>query len=295
MKFGQADKAQKLDLSLPRDDKTNTALLSKLAAKRKLKVNIGCPVWGGQYFLGKVYPKGTKADKFLYHYAKNFNSIELNSMLYRIPKTEAIKEWTGAVGAGFIFCPKFPNLITHRIKEQPGEDRITKAFLRACRDFGKHLGMSFLQLPPYFKPERLEWLFRYLDTLPKKFNVGVEVRNPEWFTNKAAQKDLFEGLAERGICAVITDAPGRRDVIHQRLTSDKIFIRFNGRDGHPSDNKRLAEWASKLIEWEKKGIREINFFLHSPDKVYSPDLNNYLIGELNKKVDWGLKPAKIIG
>jgi len=215
-------------------------------------------------------------------------------MLYRIPKTVDIKKWTDAVPSDFIFCPKFPNLISHR-KEQEGEDRITAAFLRACGDFKKKLGISFLQMPPYFKPgSRLEWMFKYLDKLPKDFRVAVEVRNKEWYEDKVAKNELFDGLAEHNITAVITDTPGRRDVVHQRLTTDKVFVRFTGSDGHPTDLTRLDDWVKKILDWESKGIREINVFMHSPDKGYSPGLVKYMIDKLNKKGDFGLTPPTLL-
>ncbi len=62
MKFGIAENHAKLDLSLPKDDPANAAHLKGLDSKGKTQINIGCPVWGGQYFLGTVYPKGTSSD-----------------------------------------------------------------------------------------------------------------------------------------------------------------------------------------------------------------------------------------
>ena len=79
MEFGHVREKQLkgIDFALPPDPAAN-AIVLKGAAKNPL-VYIGCAKWGRKEWVGKIYPKGTRAAKFLEHYVQNYNSIELNA------------------------------------------------------------------------------------------------------------------------------------------------------------------------------------------------------------------------
>ncbi|NJN77285.1 MAG: DUF72 domain-containing protein [Saprospiraceae bacterium] len=63
-----------------------------------------------------MYPTGTKSNKFLFHYGKQFNTIELNTTHYRIPTLSTIENWRQAVPKDFKFVQKFhKRLVTAEI------------------------------------------------------------------------------------------------------------------------------------------------------------------------------------
>ncbi|PIY12503.1 MAG: hypothetical protein COZ18_01865 [Flexibacter sp. CG_4_10_14_3_um_filter_32_15] len=43
----------------------------------------------------------------MYHYSRQFDSIELNVTHYQIPPEERILKWKEMTPKGFLFCPKF--------------------------------------------------------------------------------------------------------------------------------------------------------------------------------------------
>ncbi|MFI5203510.1 MAG: DUF72 domain-containing protein, partial [Flavobacteriales bacterium] len=80
MQFGQVETKElaKIDFSLGKDPK-ETAEIIKSGKKKKPQVFVGCAKWGRPDWIGKIYPKGTKAGNFLDEYAKQFNCIEFNA------------------------------------------------------------------------------------------------------------------------------------------------------------------------------------------------------------------------
>ena len=100
----------------------------------------------------------------------------------------------------------------------------TDEFLKEVAAFKEHLGPVFLQVSETFSPRRKDELFDYLETLPNNVSFFVEVRHPEWYSDKAISDAYFTMLKKLKLGAVITDAAGRRDCAHMYLTVPKTFI-----------------------------------------------------------------------
>ena len=90
MDFGRINESllDSLDFSLPADHKQTESLLSQNKKWSKLEIHVGCAKWGRADWIGKIYPKGTKAGSFLDEYAKQFNCIEFNAMYYGLPSVQ---------------------------------------------------------------------------------------------------------------------------------------------------------------------------------------------------------------
>jgi uncharacterized protein YecE (DUF72 family) len=282
MDFGKVpiDELKSLELSLCPDPPWNKKILT--GNKTALpKVYVGCAKWGRTEWVGKIYPQGTKEAKFLDYYVNHYNSIELNATHYKTYPPSGIKKWADkAEGKGFLFCPKFPQTISHYSSFVDIDDK-TNAFLEGILAFGEHLGPVFLQVSDKFSPKRKENLYKYLETLPGDLQFFLEVRNPEWFANKAESEQLLNTLARLNIGYVITDAAGRRDCVHMYLTIPKAFIRFVGNSLDATDYVRIDDWVNRIKCWFDNGLQELYFFIHMHDEAYSPELSIYLIDKLN--------------
>jgi hypothetical protein len=108
------------------------------------------------------------------------------------------------------------------------------------------------------------------------------------------KKRYYARLSELGIGTIITDAAGRRDVLHMRLTVPRAFIRFVGNSLHPSDFPRIDDWARRIKKWLDAGIDEIYFFMHMHDEGKSPELTQYVVQQFNKICKLGLKPVEFV-
>lgn len=93
---------------------------------------------------------------------------------------------------------------------------------------------------------------------------------------------------------LITDTIGRRDVLHQRLTSKVAFIRFVANDLHPTDYLRMQEWIIRLKHWIDNGLEELYFFIHTPTHALMPEIAIYFMTEFNKHTGLNVRLPKMI-
>src|SRR2546429_91886 len=122
MKFGHLKDIRRVEFALPPDHPMTANVLGGKPAQ-KPKIYAGCPEWGEEGFLGRIYPKGTPKKNFLKVYATQFNAIELNATGYRTPPKSTIENWKNVVPEGFVFCPKISRPISHvnPIAKNPAE------------------------------------------------------------------------------------------------------------------------------------------------------------------------------
>ncbi len=290
MDFGKVEDLSKVDFTLP-DDHPDTDKLLKTLKKSKnktQKVFVGCAKWGIKEWVGKLYPPKTKEKDFRKNYMPQFNCIELNTTHYRIYNESTIKEWKSGAENDFKFCPKFYQVISH-MKRLKDCENITKDFYNSINNFEENLGICFLQMPPNFPPKNFETLENYLESLPKKPEVCLELRHKEWFSDTLISDKTYQMLNKNKIGFVITDAAGRRDVIHMRLSTPTAFIRFVGNSLHPTDYTRIDDWVLRIKHWLNSGLETIYFIMHMHDEIYSPELCAYTIKQLNKHCKFDLK------
>ena len=165
--------------------------------------------------------------------------------------------------------------ITHQYP-LTGKEFLISEYLRGVEAFGEHLGPIFIQLHDKFQQRAS--LFKFLESLPAGYPFFLEVRHPELLTNSA----LFDYLHSKNIGTVITDTAGRKDCLHMHLTIPKIMIRFVVND-HPTDEKRIHDWATKFKVWLDQGIQEIYFFIHFEEESITLDIAKLAVDTFNSK------------
>ncbi len=315
MDFGKLNNINQVDFTLPADAPQNKIILEKYKNKSDKsnefpKIYVGCPVWSNKEWRNKIYPANAKTEDFLKYYSSQFNSIELNTTHYNPADEATIKKWKMLSNQkdsrqNFKFCPKFPQPISHERIFTKNAKALSDVFCGNISHFGENLGLSFLQLPPNFEPQHLDLLTHFLEDFPINIPLSVEFRHADWFRNDNFSKatDLLEKC---NVSTVITDVAGRRDVLHQSITNDKIMIRFVGNTTiniatdtqnmlHSTDYTRIDAWVECLYVWIEQGLQEIYFFCHEPnDNISSPQLAVYFIKQLNLALKSAFKnPLKI--
>jgi uncharacterized protein YecE (DUF72 family) len=320
MEFGRVSSVEGIDHRLPPDDRMTDELWGRLVPLRDetvrretvrgetVRIHVGCTEWGRKNWVGKVYPAGAKEKDFLAHYVKQFNTIELNTLFYHLQPRHVIEKWAAVAGPGFRFCPKFSDTISHK-QQLVNVKRETDLFIERAGYFGDRLGPCFLQLSEQFRPDRARILQDYVKVLPRDLTVCVELRHRDWFVggemngmrrlerqgvDPGAVQETWELFRDLGIGTVITDTPGRRDVLHMRLTASVAFIRYVGNNMHPSDLLRLDAWVDRIKSWVDKGLREVYFFTHNPGESYSAEMCKYVVEQINLRCGTELKPPNLI-
>ncbi|MEO8473565.1 MAG: DUF72 domain-containing protein [Chryseolinea sp.] len=282
MEFGrlEIDDLQQVEFKLPPDATGTDKMFTGLTNKKPSQIFVGCAKWGRKDWVGKIYPAKTKEADFLNHYSHHFNCIELNATFYKMPTIAQTSGWAAKVEPGFKFCPKFPNQITHMRRLKNVEEQ-TDRFLKGISGFGDSLGPLFLMPHPQMGPKDLDRLTAFIDYLPKDVPLFLEMRHPDWYADQTAFEGLFSMMEQRHAGSIITDASGRRDCLHMRLTTPEIFIRFVGNGLHPTDYTRIDDWVMRIKSWIQKGIEKVYFFMHQHEELHSPELSKYLIEQLN--------------
>lgn len=294
MEFGKVTPEELSDISftLPRDHEATDKVLAKNPAKT-ISYYVGCAKWGRKDWVGKIYPKGTKETGFLSHYSRYFNTIELNATFYKLPTVAQTRSWAEKVGDDFRFCPKVSNKISH-LKRLKDAGELTDRFLQGISGFGNKLGPVFLMIHPGMGPASFDRLEAFLTSVPKDIRLFLELRHEGWYADPESNKKVFDLMERLGVGAVITDAAGRRDCVHMRLTTPSAFIRFVGNGLHPTDYTRVDDWVNRIRSWSEKGLESLYFFMHQEDEIHSPELGRYVIQQINNASDAGMPVPEFI-
>lgn len=282
MDYGRIDRARGIDFRLPPTDEATRSALARSGGRRPLDVLVSAPVWNVKDWIGSLYPADARARDLLPHYGRAFRAIELNVTHYRVPDERGLAQWIEQTPAGFRFCPKVPQEISHRdgLGAQPA---LARAFFAACATLARadRLGLPFLQLPPDFPPSSAGELDALARLAPPGLPLAVEFRHPAWFTDAGQLAPLGRERLERlGWDAVITDTAGRRDAAHASLTGPRVLVRYLSAvapdapagELHPDDPARLRAWAERLVEWGRFGLEEAQFCLHDIEQRHTPAL-----------------------
>ncbi len=284
MDFGRLPSLRDVDFRLPPDAPATARVLARAAPRTatptgKTQVLIGAPTFAHKEWVGTYYPAGTRDADYLRQYARQWPALELNSTHYGLPAAATVARWRAATPEGFRFCPKLPQRITHDLALSAVADPDIRAFGRWLAEVGpERVGVPFAQLPPTFGPDSLPALERFL--LFYKEAVGgalaVELRHPLWFASPLAGEEVFNLFEALGTTAVISDTAGRRDAVHQRLTTPTAFVRLNAHALDPTDYARADAWAERLADWRRAGLQTAYVFIHQRDPRHTPVLARYL-------------------
>jgi uncharacterized protein YecE (DUF72 family) len=210
-------------------------------------VRIGCSGWNYASWREEFYG-GIPARLWLEHYAKHFDTVEVNTTFYRLPTREAVANWERTAPDGFLFAIKASRYLTHikRLSDlDSGLDRFYERIEPLLRS--PKMGPILWQLPPTFKRDD-DRLARALERLGRTGERHCfEFRHPSWFAD-----EVYALLRAHGVALVIGDRPEVHGFQTHELTADWTFVRFHygsrGRRGNYSEAE-LREWAARIRAW----------------------------------------------
>jgi uncharacterized protein YecE (DUF72 family) len=276
MKFGKLTLTSEFELGFPN---LNIQILQP-NTEEKLELITAGTVWNVPQWKGKHIPKATLNTQLLSAYSKVFTAIEFNGSFYRIPQTEQIEKWRCQVEDDFLFCPKWPQSISHWRQFENCEREIDLFFV-ALDAFGKNLGPSFIQLPHHFGVQKIERFMRFLENLPHDLKLGVEFRHSSWFENNNIE-EIAAFFSHRNWSIITSDTLGRRDAMHGIITSSDLIIRFGGAQCSWADTDRIGWWVSQFPEMKSKGVKRVWIWIHQEDSVLTPESAQQWLAESMK-------------
>ena len=209
---------------------------------------IGCSGWDYADWRRRVYPQGLPPTRWLEHYARLFDTVEVNTTFYRLPRRESVARWVEQTPEDFVFAVKMSRYVTHIKRLADLEGRLARFYERIEPLVeSPKLGPVLWQLPPTFKRDD-ELLASALELLPEGRHC-FEFREPSWYAD-----EVYALLREHGVALVIPDSP-KYPFRTLELTADWTFLRFHhgsrGRRGNYSVSE-LEEWAQRIEAWRRE-------------------------------------------
>jgi len=201
---------------------------------------IGTSGWHYAHWVGPFYPPGTGADDYLPYYAARFETVEINTSFYRLPKPDVLAAWRALTPDGFLFAAKASRYITHMKKlKDPGAS--TQRFFAAMATLGPKLGPILFQLPPRWRanPDRLA---RFLEALPAEHRYAFEFRDRTWFDDR-----VYEILRRHRAACCAYEIGGCESPLIETAAFDYLRLHGPGEAyrGRYSD-RALDAWADRL-------------------------------------------------
>ncbi|HEY3551973.1 MAG TPA: DUF72 domain-containing protein [Gaiellaceae bacterium] len=238
-----------------------------MQADRRGSVRVGLSGWNYAHWRnGVFYPPRLPASRWLGFYAERFDTVEVNSTFYRLPRTDAVARWVEQTPEDFVFAVKASRYLTHikRLRDLgPGLER----FLERIEPLlgSPKLGPLLWQLPPTFRHDH-DRLADALARLPRGVRHCFEFRDPSWFV-----EDTYALLREHGVALAIGDRPQVNAFQTHELTADWTYVRFHsgtrGRRGNYSESE-LRVWADRLGGWS--GTHDVFAYFNNDWEGFAP-------------------------
>jgi uncharacterized protein YecE (DUF72 family) len=208
-----------------------------------------------------VYPEGLPQRRWFEHYATLFDTVEVNSTFYRLPRPATVDRWAQQAPDGFVYAVKLGQFGSHRMKLRDAQSWLPNHLDRLDR-LRSHAGPTLVQLPPRWRRD-VSRLDEFLTIAGSDRRWAVELRDPSWLHD-----DVYDCLSRHGaaLCIhdLLADHPWRR-------TTNWTYIRFHGPDAarRPYQDRytgrRLRRVATRLAEVIDRGGDVYAYFNNDSD------------------------------
>ena len=202
---------------------------------------IGCSGWFYWHWRGQFYPAEAKTSAWFDHYAKSFNTVELNAPFYAWPTVNTVKTWRKQIGRRrFVYAVKVSELITHT-RQLSRTAELVKDFGMIAGLLGPAMGCFLFQMPPKFTYSRPR-LARIVAQLNPAYRNVVEFRHGSWWNDT-----VYAAFEKAGIIFCSCSGPRLPDELI--VTAPEIYIRFHGTKRwyrHDYSPDELCIWAERI-------------------------------------------------
>jgi len=217
------------------------------------RLRIGTSGWNYAHWRGTFYPADMKPPAWFAHYAREFDTVEINNTFYRLPLPVTFGHWRQQAPPDFCFAVKANRYLTHRKKLKDIAGPLRK-FLAQARRLREHLGPVLYQLPPRWQPN-LERLTAFCRRLPGELLHAIEFREPAWLS-----AETVAVLARYHVCLCIHDMFAGHP---REVTGPAAYLRFHGVGARYAGNyadDQLAGWADWMRATARAGHAVYAYF-----------------------------------
>jgi uncharacterized protein YecE (DUF72 family) len=197
-----------------------------------------------------AFPEAYREGSRLTYYSSLFNSIEINSSFYKLPRRVTMERWVLEVPEDFRFTLKLWRGITHE-RELSFDQSAVAAFMEAAAGIGQKKGCLLLQLPPGLRADKAKQLEELLRLVAKGdpdrgWNVAVEFRHSSWYV-----QETREMLHRWGVGLVLQDMPASSSWA-ELGEGNFVYLRYHGPAGDYKGgytDARIARDAASIRRW----------------------------------------------
>jgi uncharacterized protein YecE (DUF72 family) len=218
------------------------------------KIHIGTSGWAYQHWYDVFYPDDLASNKLLEFYSEHFDTVELNTTFYHLPKPSVFAAWYKKTPKNFIFSVKASRFITH-VKKIKDCEEPWQRFINSAKELKEKLGPILFQLPPSLKADK-KGLEGLLEILPKKYSYCLEPRHETWFS-----EEIYDTLKKYYVALCLADSP--KYPLKIEITAPFVYIRFHGGKilyGSKYSEKELKTWAERIKNWQKQNMDVYVYF-----------------------------------
>lgn len=231
------------------------------------KLYVGTSGWSYNHWRGRFYPENLPQTGWLSYYAQHFDTVEINSSFYHLPKPSVFENWTRKTPDNFIFVVKVSRYITH-IKRLKDSLEPFKLLLEAAKKLGNKLGPFLFQFPPRMRKDT-ERLSSFLESLSVNFGASYkyafEFRDESWFCD-----DIYDVLSNYECAIIISSSP--YFPYHEVVTGNFCYIRMHGGTELYSSNYSENELRKFALMIKKNLGRGIDTYVY-----FNNDANAYAV------------------
>lgn len=218
---------------------------------RKGSIHIGTSGWSYKHWKGLLYDVKMKPADYLPYYATLFDTTEINTSFYHLPRVATVEGWVHKVPEKFTFCPKISRYLTHMKKLHDPQEPLQR-FFEVFEPMYDKLGPVLVQLPPSlrFNEEVAKAFFEELKANYRHFKFALEIRHTSWLEDTALQ------LMEKYNIALVISQSNGKFPFAELVTAKHIYYRFHGpRELYASSysDEELAMYAEKFKKWQTQG------------------------------------------
>lgn len=239
--------------------------------KKQTGVYIGTSGWMYKDWGKAFYPREMKKG-FLQFLATEFNTVEVNSSFYHLPKSSTFAKWKGETPDGFVFAVKMSRYITHTLRLVDCFEPLQN-FFASARKMGDKLGVVLIQLPPSLKydEQTLQQFLKDLRRAQKKEKIqtrfALEPRHQSFMEDalkvRAQLKKHDISLVFPHSAKMASFPPEEENIL-----GDFVYVRFHGPSEFAASRygaRRLRPWAERINGWRKK---QLNVFVYFNNDVH---------------------------
>lgn len=228
----------------------------------KKGLHIGTSGWSYEKdWKGTFYTSGSS---LLQQYLSYFETAEINSTFYALPKHNFVKHLESIDRSKF-FTAKLPKKVTHDSRlDLSGEGgQVLDQFYKLLKPIESQIHVLLIQLPPW-KLSSMNDLETFLSNLKPPFRYAIEFHDTSWLVNP-----VWSLLEKYEVANCIVDEP--KLAIDLRVTTDFSYIRWHGHGEKLWYNYRYT--IEELENWKPK-VKQV---MNSADTVLGY-FNNHFAG-----------------